>query len=60
MEIKGILQFNSSAKAEEPALVMTKLGFVKNGLMINLQPLNKKLIKRKAEIEKILINSFEV
>ena len=25
MEIKGILQFNSSAKAEEPALVMTKL-----------------------------------
>ena len=41
-------------------LVMTKLGFVKDGLMINLQPLNKKLIKRKAEIEKILTNSVEV
>ena len=33
---------------------MTKLGFVKNGMMSNLQPLNHKLIERKARIKKLL------
>ena len=33
-------------------MVMTKLGFVKNGMMINLLPTNEKLKKRKIRIEK--------
>ena len=33
-------------------MVMTKLGFVKNGMMINLIPTNEKLKKRKIRIEK--------
>jgi N-acetylmuramic acid 6-phosphate etherase len=36
------------------SMVMVKMGFVKNGLMINLVPNNKKLLKRKAKIDKIL------
>ena len=35
-------------------MVMVKMGLVKNGLMVNLIPSNKKLKKRKAEIDKIL------
>jgi len=38
-------------------LLMTRLGFVKNGLMINLVPSNEKLIKRKKLI-KNLVNDF--
>jgi N-acetylmuramic acid 6-phosphate etherase len=34
-------------------MVMTKLGFVKNGMMVNLIPTNEKLKKRKARIEEI-------
>ena len=37
-------------------MVMTKLGFVKNGMMINLIPTNEKLKKRKIRIEKKLNN----
>ena len=37
-------------------MVMIKMGFVKNGLMSNLIPSNKKLLKRKAKIDKILSN----
>lgn len=33
-------------------MVMTKLGFVRNGMMINLIPTNEKLKKRKTRIEK--------
>ena len=36
------------------SLIMTKLGFVKKGLMINLIPKNEKLIKRKKNISKLL------
>lgn len=35
-------------------MVMTKLGFVKNGMMVNLQALNRKLKKRKLHIQNIL------
>ena len=35
-------------------MVMIKMGCVKNGLMVNLIPSNKKLLKRKAEIDKII------
>ena len=38
-------------------LLMTRLGFVKNGMMINLIPSNEKLIKRKKMI-KDLVNCF--
>jgi len=38
------------------SLVMTKMGFVKNGYMSNLVPTNKKLKKRQALIFKILNN----
>ena len=31
---------------------MTKLGFVRNGMMINLIPTNEKLKRRKTRIEK--------
>ena len=37
-------------------LLMTKLGFVKKGLMSNLVPTNKKLVKRKEYILKKLQN----
>jgi N-acetylmuramic acid 6-phosphate etherase len=40
------------------SMVMIKMGFVKNGYMSNLVPTNKKLIKRKALISKILKNEF--
>ena len=32
------------------SMIMTKLGFVKNGLMTNLVPANEKLVKRKKQI----------
>jgi len=35
-------------------MVMIRMGCVKNGLMVNLIPSNKKLLKRKAEIDKII------
>ena len=33
---------------------MTRLGNIKNGLMINMIPGNKKLMKRKEKISKLL------
>jgi len=36
-------------------LLMTRLGFVKNSLMVNLVPSNKKLIKRKKLIKKLVL-----
>ena len=38
------------------SIVMTQLGFVKDGLMVNLVPSNKKLRKRKISINKYLKN----
>ena len=38
------------------SIVMTKLGFVRDGLMINLVPSNKKLRKRKISINNYLKN----
>ena len=38
------------------SIVMTQLGFVRDGLMINLVPSNKKLRKRKILINKYLKN----
>ena len=36
------------------SMIMTKLGFVKNGLMTNFIPLNEKLKRRKKQILKYL------
>ena len=36
-------------------LLMTRLGFVKNSLMVNLVPSNEKLIKRKKLIKKLIL-----
>ena len=41
------------------SMVMVKMGLIKNGYMSNLVPTNKKLIKRKALISKILVNKNE-
>ena len=41
-------------------LLFSKLGYVKKGLMINVKPTNKKLVKRKKIINEILIRSNKI
>ena len=41
-------------------LLFSKLGYVKDGLMINVKPTNKKLVKRKKIINEILIRSNKI